>query len=274
MEASLQIPVLVYFTAPWCGPCKQFGPLLEKVVNDAKGRVKLARVDVDASPQLAQQFRIQSVPMVYIFVSGQPVDAFSGAMPESQLKQLLSQFMAATPEEEDAKATLEKAKELLAQGDSEQALQYYQAVAAQDKENVEALAGLALAHIALGDLEKAEALLRTIPEKAANHETVISANARLALAKSAPKLQDSQKLRQTLAQTPEDHETRYALANALFSGGQPEEAITELLHIVASDKEWNEGAARKQLLVIFEALGFEHSLSAQGRRKLSAILFK
>ncbi len=274
IEASLKLPVLVYFTAAWCGPCKQFGPLLEKVVNDAKGRVKLAKVDVDASPQLAQQFRIQSVPMVYIFVSGQPVDAFSGAMPESQLKQLLSQFMVATPEEEDAKATLAKAKELLAEGKAEQALQYYQLVATQDKENVEAVAGLALAHIVLGAIDKAEELLRTVPEKAANNEFVISANARLALAKAAPKLLDTEKLREALAQKPEDHESRYTLANALFSAGQAEEAINELLHIIASNKDWNEGAARKQLLVIFEALGFENPLASQGRRKLSAILFK
>jgi putative thioredoxin len=274
MEASLQMPVLVYFTAAWCGPCKQFGPLLEKVVNEAKGRLRLARVDVDANPQLAQQFRIQSVPMLYIFVNGQPVDGVAGAMQESQIKQLVSQFMSATPAEEDARAMLEKAKELLAAGDAEQASRLYQAVAALDGESVEAVAGLASAHVALGNTEEAEALLRGVPENAANNEHVVSANARLALAKSAPKQQDVRQLRDILAKEPGAHETRYALANALFANGDAEEAINELLHIIAGDKDWNEGAARKQLLVIFEALGFENPLAFQGRRKLSAILFK
>src|SRR6185369_4085507 len=138
VQASLQLPVLVYFTASWCTPCKQFRPLLEKVVNDMGGRLKLARIDIDQSPQLAQQFRIQSVPMVYIFVNGQPVDGFSGVMQESQLKQIFSQFLAPTAQEEDAKVLLESAAQLLINNDAEHALRLYQAVAAQDKENVEA----------------------------------------------------------------------------------------------------------------------------------------
>lgn len=274
VQASLQVPVLVYFTASWCGPCKQFGPLLEKVVNEAKGRLKLARVDVDKNQPLAQQFRIQSVPMVYIFVNGQPLDGFSGAMQESQLKQLLSQFMAASPEEEDIKAILAKAKELLDSGDAAQALQYYKAVTAQDKDNIEAIAGAASAYVTLGKIEEAEQLLKTVPESSASHEAVVSANAKLSLAKSAPKQEEPGELKARLAKSPYDHQLRYDLANALFAAGKAEDAVTELLCIIAAEKNWNEDAARKQLLTIFEALGFEHPVAVQGRRKLSAILFK
>lgn len=274
VQVSLQIPVLVYFTAAWCGPCKQFGPLLEKVVNEAGGRARLAKVDIDKNPQLAQQFRIQSVPMVYIFVGGQPADGFSGALPESQIRQLLSQFMQATPEEEDAKAMLANANTLLESGDAEQAARLYHTVLGVEKENVEAFAGLARAHIALGQLPEAEKLLAAIPAASANHKAVITANAQLALAKSAPAAGAIKELKDKLAKNADDYQARYDLASALFAAGQVEEAIDELLHIIASSKEWNDNAARKKLLTIFEALGFEHPLSAQGRRKLSAILFR
>ncbi|HEU5048365.1 MAG TPA: co-chaperone YbbN [Rickettsiales bacterium] len=274
IQASLQVPVVVYFTATWCTPCKQFGPTLEKVVNDAKGRLKLARVDIDKNPQLAQQFRIQSVPMVYIFVGGQPVDGFSGAMQESQLKQLFAQFMQATPEEEDAKEMLKQAAMLLEAGDAQTAMRYFQAVLQMEPENVEAIAGLASAFIATGNLEQAEALLKAVPETGANHEAVVAANARLNLAKNAPKPEALEKLHKALAANPADHQARSDLAAALYASGNAEEAVEELLKVIAADKEWNDGAARKQLLTMFEALGFENPVAQTGRRKLSAILFK
>ncbi len=274
IEASLHVPVLAYFTAPWCGPCKQFGPLLEKVVNDAKGRLKLAKIDVDKEPQIAQQFRIQSVPMVYIFVQGQPADGFSGAMPEGQLKQLLAQFITASPEEEDAKAILAGAIELLAAGDAEQAAECYQALLHMDKDNVDATAGLASCYIALKQTDKAQALLNSIPEDKANNEAVITAKAALSLALSAAESGDTNELRGKIKNNPEDYASRFALSNLLFASGKQEEAIEELLTIIAKEKDWNEGAARKQLLTIFEALGFSNPLAQAGRRKLSAILFK
>lgn len=274
VQASLQVPVLAYFSASWCGPCKQFGPLLEKVVNAANGRVRLAKIDIDKSPQLAQQFRIQSVPMVYIFVNGQPVDGFSGPLQESQLKQMIAQFVSATPEEEDVKVTLAKAKELLAAGEAEQALQYYQTVELNDKDNVEAVAGTAAAFVALNKLDVAEKLLHALPENAANHEAVVTAKAKLSLAKDAPAADQLGELKATLAKSPYDHQIRYDYANALFAAGKTEDAIAELLCIIAADKNWNDAAARKQVLTIFEALGFEHPLAAQGRRRLSSILFK
>jgi putative thioredoxin len=274
VQGSLQKPIIVYFTASWCTPCKQFRPLLEKVVNDANGRVKLARIDIDESPQLAQQFRIQSVPMVYIFINGQPVDGFSGVMQESQLKQIFAQFVAPTPQEEDAKVMLLSATELLESGNAEHALRLYQAVAEHDKNNIEAIAGMASAFILLGKPEKAEELLLTIPEASANHEAVLSAKAKLSLAQSSPKPGALEKLRATVKKNPKDNQARFDLANALFAAGEKGEAIDELLNIIAQDKNWNEGAAHQKLLTIFEALGFDHPLSVQGRRKLSGVLFR
>jgi putative thioredoxin len=273
IQASLQLPVLVYFTAAWCGPCKQYGPTLEKVVNDAKGRVKLARVDIDKNPQLAQQFRIQSVPMVYIFFQGQPLDGFAGAMQESQLKQMLAQLPGGTPEAEAAKATLESAAQLLAEGMVDDAEQAYQMVLAEDKNNIEAIAGLAKCFVAQGHLAKAEQLLGQVPEDKQSHESVAAARAAFTLAKSVPQTANEAALRKAVTINPLDHQARYDLAGLLFAGGKQEEAIGELLAVIARNKDWNEGAARKQLLTFFEALGHTHPLTMQGRRKLSSILF-
>ena len=273
IQASLQTPVLVYFTAPWCGPCKQYGPLLEKVVAAAKGKVRLARVDIDKNPQLAQQFRIQSVPMVYVFLQGQPLDGFAGAMPESQLKQIIAQVSGSGPEGDQIKATLESAAALLAQGAFEEAEQTYSAILAEDEGNIDALAGLARCFIAQGELEQADQLLAALAEDKQSHEFIVAAKAALALAKSAPKATDIAMLRKTVMATPADHQARFDYAVALFAAGKQEEAVNELLTIIARDKNWNEGAARAQLLTFFEALGFTSPIAAQGRRKLSSLLF-
>lgn len=273
IQASLQVPVLVYFTAAWCGPCKQYGPVLEKVVNEAKGKVRLARVDVDKSPQIAQQFRIQSVPMVYIFLQGQPLDAFSGAIPESQLKQMITQILSATPQGEEVKLSLDEASKLLAEGHAEQALIQFEALIAEDNTNMDAVAGAASAMIALGHLEQAEAVLASVPEASVRHESIVSAKAALTLAQNAPSRDALLQLNARLATNEHDHEARYELAAALFSAGNQEAAIEELLHIIKKDKAWNEGAARTQLLAFFEALGHTHPLTMQGRKKLATILF-
>jgi putative thioredoxin len=273
VQASLQVPVLVYFTAAWCGPCKQFGPLLEKVVNAEKGRVRLARVDIDKSPQLAQQFRIQSVPMVYVFVQGQPLDGFAGAMPESQLKQLIAQVAGAAPADDMVKETIETAAALLAEGQVEQAEQAYKSILAEDTQNMEAVAGLARCFIAQGHLEQAGELLNGVPQAQQSAESIAAAKAALALARSAPKAANLQALEKTLAAHPQDHKSRCELAAVLFAAGRQEEAIGELLTVIARDKNWNEGAARAQLITFFEALGFTHPLAIQGRRRLSSLLF-
>jgi putative thioredoxin len=273
VQASLQIPVLVYFTAAWCGPCKQFGPLLEKVINAEKGRVKLARVDIDKSPQLAQQFRIQSVPMIYVFVQGQPLDGFAGVMPESQLKQLIEQVAGASPVDDMIKDTLEGAAVLFAEGHFEHAEEAYKAILAEDAENLDAVAGLVKCFAAQGNLEQAEQLLQGVAEDKQSVEVISAARAALTLAKAAPKSANEAALRKAIAANPLDHVSRAELAAALFAMGKQEEAINELLTIIAKDKNWNEGAARTQLLIFFDALGFAHPLAAQGRRKLSSILF-
>lgn len=273
IQASLQMPVLVYFTAAWCGPCKQFGPLLEKVVNDAKGKLKLARVDVDKSPQIAQQFRIQSVPMVYIFLQGQPLDGFAGAIPESQLRQMVTQLLNAAPQNEATTLSLDEARKLLAEGNAEDALQHFSAILQQDETNMDALGGMASCFIMLGDLDKAETMLASVPEASQKHEAIVSAKAALNLARSAPGREQLLALNERLAANENDHQARFELAGALFAAGKQEAAVNELLHIIAKDKNWNEGAARTQLLAFFEALGFSSPIAAQGRRRLSTLWF-
>lgn len=273
IQASLSVPVLAYFTAPWCNPCKQFGPLLEKIVHQAKGRLRLARIDVDKNPGLAQQFRIQSVPMVYIFVNGQPADAFAGAMTESELKQLLSPFLSTTPEEQDVAVMLTNAATLLADSDFTGAAGIYGLIVQKDPENSEAVAGLAKCHIRLGDITDAEALLATISPAQTRNEHILAAQAMLAIAKSATDSLDIKALKTRLDQDKQDHETRLQLATLLFMDSHYEEAVNELLYIIASDKNWREGAARQKLLEFFEALGIENPVCRQGRRKLSHILF-
>lgn len=272
IQASLQTPVLVYFTAAWCGPCKQYGPLLEKVVTNAKGKVKLARVDIDKNPQLAQQFRIQSVPMVYVFFQGQPLDGFAGAMPESQLKQMIEQFAGASPEAEAVQEVLAKAASLLEAGEVQEAERAYKAVLAGEEGNIEAVAGLARCFIAQGHLEKAEQLLAEVPQDKQLAEPIAAAKAALTLAQNAPRPADIAALEKAAA-NPSDLQARFDWAVALFASGKQEQAVEELLAVIKKDKDWNEGAAHAQLLTFFEALGFAHPLAVSGRRKLSSILF-
>lgn len=273
MQASLQLPVLLYFTATWCGPCKQFGPVLEKVVNESKGKIRLARVDVDKNPQIAQQFRIQSVPMVYIIIQGQPVDAFAGALPESQVRQLVAQLLSATPQGQEMLHSLEEAKKLLIEGKPEQALPHFAGLLEEDSKNIEAISGAASAYVMLGDLQKAEMLLGQVPETSANAESVLSAKTALQLAKNAPGRDELINLTARLASNELDHAARMELAKVHFASGKQEAAINELLFIISKDKNWNDGEARTQLLAFFEALGHAHPLTMQGRRKLSSILF-
>jgi putative thioredoxin len=273
VQPSLQTPVLVYFTAPWCGPCKQFGPTLEKVVNEANGRFRLAKVDIDKSPQLAQQFRIQSVPMVYIFVQGQPIDGFAGAMPESQLKQLLAQFGEAAVPDASVQEMLDTAEHMLAEGDAQAAAQAFGAVLAAEEANTQALSGLVKCYLALGELEQAQSLLAQVPEALQSHESIVAVKTALALAQAAPKTATIAALQKAVAADEKNDQARYDLASALFVASRQEEAIDALLAIIRRNKDWNEGEAKAQLLRFFEALGHTHPLTMQGRRKLSTILF-
>jgi putative thioredoxin len=272
IEASRSQPVIVDFWAPWCGPCKQLGPIIERVVRAAGGKVRLVKINVDESPELAQQLRIQSIPMVYGFVQGQPVEGVAGALPESQIKAFVER-LAGPVGPSPVEAALEQAKAAVAAGQTEVARQIYERVLGAEPENPDALAGAARCQIASGRLAAAREILDNVPTQHSNHVEVDGARAALSLAEEAGTLAGPETLRERLQASPDDHAARLDLATSLFLRGQIEPAIDELLSIVRRDREWQDQAARKQLVKFFEALGPNHPATVAGRRKLSAVLF-
>jgi putative thioredoxin len=272
IEASRNQPVVVDFWAPWCGPCKQLGPIIERVVRAAGGKVRLVKINIDESPELAQQLRIQSIPMVYAFHQGQPVDGFAGALPESQIKAFIER-LAGPVGPSPVEAALEQAKGAVAAGQLDVARQLYERVLGAEPENPEALAGAARCQIATGRLAAARELLERVPTQHANHVEIDGARAALSLAEEAGTLPDQDALKRRLQADPDDHAARLDLATNLFLRGQVEAAIDELLTVVRKDREWQDQAARKQLIKFFEALGPNHPVTVAGRRKLSAVLF-
>ena len=274
VDGSFEAPVIVDFWAPWCGPCKQLGPILEKAVRAANGAVRLVKVNIDENPEIAQQMRIQSIPAVYAFHEGRPVDGFVGALPESQVKQFVERLGGGRGGASPIAEAMTMAKEALASGDAGSAAALFGQILQHDPGNVEAAAGLARALIAQGDLAKARAALDRVPKENAGHADVAAARAALELAESAQKsIAGAGKLRARLAQNPDDHEARLELATALFGSGEREAAIDELLALFKRDREWNEQAARKQLVKFFEAMGPTDPLTQSARRRLSALMF-
>jgi putative thioredoxin len=272
IQASRAQPVIVDFWAPWCGPCKQLGPMLERVVRNAGGKVRLVKINVDENPELAQQLRIQSLPTVYGFRGGQPVDGFAGALPESQIKVFVERLVGPLgpgPTE----VGLEQAKEAAAAGQLDVAARIYEQLLREDPGNAEALAGLARSEIARGRLAAAREILDRVPKEHANHVEVDGARAALSLAEEAGTLADPGQLNARLAADENDHEARLDLATVLFLRGQVEAAIEHLLAVVRKDREWGDQSARKQLLKFFDALGPQHPATVSGRRKLATILF-
>jgi putative thioredoxin len=273
VDGSFDTPVIVDFWAPWCGPCRQLGPILEKVVRAAGGAVRLAKVNIDENPEIAQQMRIQSIPAVYAFKDGRPVDGFVGALPESQVRQFVQRLSARGGTTALAEA-LDKAKEALQAGDAAAAAALYQQILQHDPANLTALSGLARALIARGELDRARQVLGRVPKESAGHAEVAAARAALELAEAGKKaMAQSAKLRARLQQNPDDHEARFELATALFSSGQREAAIDELLTLYKRDRHWNDEAARKQLLKFFEAMGPSDPLMLSARRRLSSLMF-
>lgn len=277
IEASAEAPVIVDFWAPWCGPCKQLTPALEAAVTEAKGAVRLVKIDIDQAPELAQQLRVQSVPTVYAFRNGQPVDAFQGALPPSQLKAWIDKLIkthggeaAASPMDE----ALEAADGAAAAGDFGTASAIYSQIITHEPGNVRAVAGLAKSYVNAGDTEAARATLDAAPEEARNDPAVAAILTGLDLAEegaeAAGNLPD---LQAAVAAKPGDNQARFDLAMAYFGANQPEQAIDELLELIRRDRAWNEDAARGQLLKIFEALGPDHPLVGPSRRRLSSALF-
>jgi len=288
LEASRATPVIVDFWAPWCGPCKTLGPQLEAAVNAANGAVKMVKINIDENPEIAQQLRIQSIPTVYAFKNGQPVDGFMGAIPESQLKAFVAGLLGGHEHDhghddhdhhnhggpEHTAEVLAVGAEALAAGDFAMAAQAYGHVLQDEPCHPDAVAGLARAYLAGGDLERARATLQMVRPGGEQEAAIRAVEAELAL-KSAPPPETGKlaELRAKLEADPKDHQARYDLALALDAGGDRDGAIAELLDLVRRDRKWNEDGARKQLVTLFEAMGPNDMRTIEARRKLSSILF-
>jgi putative thioredoxin len=273
MAESMKQPVLVDFWAPWCGPCKQLTPVLEKVVKAAGGKVKLVKMNIDEHPQIPGQLGIQSIPAVIAFKNGQPFDGFMGALPESQVKGFIDRLVGPTgpsPIEE----IMAEAEALVAAGDTEGAAGLYAAVLRQEPENLAALGALAKIEVGAGNVEAAKQLLASVPADKAGDPAIAGARAALELAEQAASVGDLGQLRQRVEANPADHQARFDLALALSAAGDREGAVDQLVDIIKRDRTWNEDGARKQLLQFFEAWGPMDEMTVAGRRKLSAVLFR
>lgn len=273
IEASKSVPVLVDFWAPWCGPCKQLGPLLEKIVTEAGGKIHLVKVDIDANQQLAQQMRIQSIPAVFAFADGQPVDGFMGALPESELRAFVEKVLSSHGGQAEQVEQLLTAAEAAMETDTAQALQMFGQVAQLEPENGRAIAGMVKAHIAADDLDSARELLAVIPPALVNDSHVSGALAALTVAETPVDDGEIARLGEAVSADESDYQSRLDLSVALNAAGQGEAALDHLMWLIEKDRAWNDDAARKQLLLFFEAWGPTHELTLSGRRRLSSILF-
>jgi putative thioredoxin len=274
IAASARQPVLVDFWAPWCGPCKQLTPALEKAVADARGKVTLVKMNIDDHPQIAGQLGIQSIPAVIAFDKGQPVDGFMGALPESQVRGFIERLVG--PLGAEAEELLAQADAAIAAGDAASAASLYARILAEDETNPKAIAGLAKLHVEAGDVEQAKAVLSMAaptPPGKEQHPALAAAHAAVRVAEQAAAVGDLAPLEQAVADNPDNHQARFDLALALNAEGRREEAADHLLAIIKRDRKWNDEAARKQLLQFFEAWGLMDPAAVTARRKLSAILF-
>ncbi len=272
IEASQEVPVIVDFWAPWCGPCKTLGPALEAAVTAAKGKVRMAKVNVDENQQIAAQLRIQSIPTVYAFWQGKPVDAFQGALPASEIKAFIDKLSGLAGDGGLTEA-LDAADAMLAEGAAVDAAETFAAILGEEPENARAYGGLVSAHLALGNLDQAEGLLTAAPAAVAKAVEVEAARAQLALARQAADAGPVAELLEKTLENPDDHQARFDLAQALYAAGKVEGAVEELLELFKRDRDWSDGAAKAQLFTIFDALKPTDPIVLKARRKLSSMIF-
>ncbi|HBM58777.1 MAG TPA: co-chaperone YbbN [Citreicella sp.] len=275
VDLSMQVPVIVDFWAPWCGPCKTLGPALEKAVEEAKGAVRMAKVNVDEAQMIAGQLRIQSIPTVYAFYKGQPIDGFQGALPASEVKAFIERVVKAAGG--DASGGLDEAiaaaEEMLEQGAAEDAGAIFAAILEEQPEHAAAYGGLVRVQLALGDVEQAEAVLNGAPVAISKAPELEAAHAQIELAKQAANAGPVAELQAQVEANPDDLQARFDLAKALHAHGNVAEAVDQLLDLFRRDRDWNEGAAKAQLFTIFEAMKANDPVVLNGRRKLSSMIF-
>jgi putative thioredoxin len=275
VEASKERPVIVDFWAPWCGPCKTLGPQLEEAVKAANGAVTMAKVNVDENQAIAGQMQVQSIPSVFAFANGQPVDGFQGAVSASEIKAFVDRVVATNGGEVESglDSAVASAEQMIDDGDFEAAIETFSAILEEDANNIKSYIGLIKCHIAVGDLDQAEAILNGTPLEISQSPEIEPVHAQIELAKQARDAGPINELALRIEKNPDDNDARFKLAQALYGAGQVEDAVDQLLELFKRDREWNNGAAKAQLFIIFEALEPNNAIVLSGRRKLSSLIF-